>query len=586
MADKWRRLFPNAKRTKADFLLDGEAYFEAVIKAIESASSSSHYVYILGWMLDVDFQLKAGDSTKTLYKLLKAASEKGVEIRILVWDSLLPGYSKIHDDAIPRLNQLANTKAFTDAYTFFPESSKKALLKLKPYIVDIVKKYGVLLGFNPNQEMSSFFILKKLGFLLATQTLGAHHEKVVIVKGKVANEDRLVAFCGGIDFNQNRVYSSVQVFADDEDLDKRLQALADENDGKLPGLLRSYEKHSKRYRFPYYHDTACRLEGPGAYEVLQRFKRRWQQHSEASAESLLGESEAEPKEKVDPYPFATVVGTYNSVDGKIKDRSLSDAYFKIIENAKRYIYIEDQYLVNVDVAKALGKKLKESGFSKLILAIQDSTETSDIFIPNRKRGEFLTALFGGDFSAILGKDDSQKVVFALIDRATWDTDRYHPGMHAKTLIVDDEIAIIGSANVNQRSFTIDSETSVIVFNESTDDETKSTDNFARNFRVKTFEEFALKAASATSIRSWSKYASEIIKETPNFSRLVKYKADLQQDLDVRINDFIRANSVVVAIAAYELLGQDLTKTSVALSPFTITTVFDTLWEHFVDPSAP
>jgi hypothetical protein len=71
-------------------------------------------------------------------------------------------------------------------------------------------------------------------------------------------------------------------------------------------------------------------------------------------------------------PYARTVGTYNSPNGKDKDRSLKEAYLKIIDNAETYIYIEDQYLVNLDVAHILNKKIKEPGFQRLIFAIQDS----------------------------------------------------------------------------------------------------------------------------------------------------------------------------------------------------------------------
>ncbi|HKX33667.1 MAG TPA: phospholipase D-like domain-containing protein [Blastocatellia bacterium] len=576
MANKWLNLFPGAKRTKADFCLDGDAYYESVIRAIESTAGPNHFIYILGWMLDIDFQLAADDRDKTLYQLLKAASERGVEIRILVWNNFLPDYTILQDAAIPRLNKLANTRAFVDSNTFFPSSSKAIIQKLRPYLVDLVKRYGPLPGFNPNQTVSAFYILRQLGFILSSQSIGAHHEKVVIVNGKSGNADSLVAFCGGIDFNRNRVYSTITSKSGEAELSRNLAEAADKPDRPVKA-----GKHQSEYRFPYYHDTACRLEGPAAHQILQRFKRRWRNHPDANKETIRGENLAEPKERPVPYPYTQVVGTYNSVDGREKDRSLRDAYLKIIENAKRYIYIEDQYLVNLDVARALNKKIKESGFSKLTFAIQDSIETSDILIPNRKRGEFLSAVLDGATDG-----QKEKVLLAVIDRTNWERARYHPGMHAKTLIVDDEIAIIGSANVNQRSFTIDSETSVVVFDEVPESDPKSEHNFARNFRVKTWGEFAKKTVPKGMIQSWWNYPTSISNEEPGFSILIKYQKDLQDDLDLRINTFIRGNSVVVAAVVSNLLDQDLTRTSVVMSPYTITYLFDTLWEHFVDPSAP
>jgi phosphatidylserine/phosphatidylglycerophosphate/cardiolipin synthase-like enzyme len=542
-ANKWRKLFPDAKRTKADFLIDGSEYFESVARAIETAKSENHFIYILGWMLDIDLELTQNDRTKTLFNLLRKAADRKVEIRILVWDNLIPQYAKLHADAIPRLNKLPNTKAFIDEHTFFPTTSKQLIQQIAPYIMDLIKRYGSLLTnpavmrFAENHDVPISYVLYRLLFLLSQQTIGAHHEKVIIVKG----DEGLVAFCGGIDFNKNRVISTID---------------------------------QKEYRFPYYHDTACRLEGPAAYDVLQRFKRRWRNHPAAKKVSVLGENEPMPKERVAPYPYAKVVGTYNSPDGREKDRSLSNAYLRIIENANSYIYIEDQYLVNIDVAKALNKKIKEPNFRKLTFAIQDSIETSDILIPNRKRGEFYSALLNGTTDV-----EKAKVLMAVIDKTNWEKEHYHPGMHAKTLIVDDEIAIIGSANVNQRSFTVDSETAVVVF----DDSAKVDRNFAKVFRTITWKHLLRQPIDRIMYDSWWNYPTTINSGAKGFSILVKYTKDAQDDLDLRIIDIIKQSGVLAAAAAYQISGKDLTVTSTALSPQTIPLIFDTLWENFIDP---
>jgi phosphatidylserine/phosphatidylglycerophosphate/cardiolipin synthase-like enzyme len=449
---------------------------------------------------------------------------------------------------MPRLNNLANTKAFIDSETFFPQTSKDIILKLRPYIIEIVKKYGPLLGFDPSDTVTPFFVLRRIGGLLATQSIGAHHEKVIIVKGKFGKESKLVAFCGGMDINKNRVISEIK---------------------------------GTEYRFPYYHDVACRLEGPAAHQILQRFKRRWKNHPQASQVSILGENESEPIESLAPYPFATSVGTFNSVMGKVQpDRSGRDAYLKIIENAKSYIYIEDQYMVNLDVAKALNKKIKENGFSKLTLAIQDSIETSDIFIPNRKRSDFFRVLMEG-----ANDNQKEKVLYAVLDRKKYSQEKYHPGMHAKTLIADEEIAIIGSMNINQRSFTNDSETSVIVFDEFPETSPKSEYNFAKTFRKATWKEFQ-RGDDRIMYSGWWNYPTALSRDEPKRSILIKYAKDEQEDLDVRINSFAKKYEIPIAIVGYELLDHDLTKTSVLLNPQTVTYIFDTIWEHFIEPKNP
>lgn len=545
---KWLKLFPNAKRNQAEFLLDGEAYFKSVVRAIESAKTKGDYIYILGWMLDVDFQLTAADKDKTLFKILKKAAESGVEIRILIWDNLIPSYAKIHNDVIPKLSKLPNTQVFIDEHTFFPAASKQMIASIAPYITKFITKYSKLLFkhsavLEKNLDIPPSYIIYRLLGLINQKTIGAHHEKVVVVKG----EEGLTAFCGGIDFNRNRVMSSI-------------------DRGSVKTTL----------RFPYYHDNACRLQGPAAFDVLEKFKKRWTNHPVANKIALRGQSETKPKEAASANPYAVTVGTYNSPNGKDKDRSLKDAYLKIIENAETYIYIEDQYLVNLDVAQILNKKIKESKFQRLILAIQDSIETADIFIPNRKRSEFLETIVRG-----ASKLEREKILLGVLDRSKWDVSRYHPGMHAKTLIVDDEIAIVGSANVNQRSFTCDSETSVVVF-----DDTKFNDkNFAYRFRSATFKEFLRKPVPNIIYESWYNYVTEI-NQSDDFSVLVKYAADAQVDLDERIWEQVKKTQVVGVALAYKLSGNNLQVTQQVTSRMGIQGIFNIIWDNFIDPVCP
>ncbi|HEY0346660.1 MAG TPA: hypothetical protein VGC60_00775, partial [Pyrinomonadaceae bacterium] len=364
MANKWLKLFPAAKRSKADVLIDGEEYFLAIIAAIETAKTPHDYIYILGWMLDISFELSPG---KTLFTLLEKAAKSGVEIRILIWDNFDPNYLKLNADAVRKLSTLpgpVNLSVFLDGHTFSTAKSKK-------FVLEVVSKGITLL----NALQKTFFVVDsevkrdlaglvtKLTPFLSSPTIGTHHEKVVIVKSK----NVLTAFCGGIDFNKNRVISEIK---------------------------------GKEYRFPYYHDTACRLQGPAAYEVLQKFKMRWRNHPQAKSVILLGEKEPQPKDCPSPSPYAKVVGTYNSPNGSEPPvRSLKHAYVKIIDNAKSYIYIEDQYMVNLEVASALKKKVQDENFKMVTFAIQAESETQDILIPLRKRIKFLLGFMDGMTSA-------------------------------------------------------------------------------------------------------------------------------------------------------------------------------------------
>src|SRR3954447_2547349 len=437
MTDRWARLFPQAKRNDAAFFLDGKAYFKALSDTLQTAQKSDHFIYILGWMLDADFPLVGSDQSTTLFSLLKTASGNGVEIRILVWENLIPDYSQKCQAAFSNLNPRPHTSALADNHTFYPSAQLDFIgKKLIPAANDVLTKVS-------RMTRAADSLIVQLKIILGTATNpGAHHEKVVVVK----NDNGLVAYCGGMDINPNRLASGASA------------------------------------PYPTVHDVTCRVAGPAAHEVLQRFKRRWANHPGTHGIALGGANEKPPKERPQPAPYATVVGTYNSPNGgRDRDRSGRDAYLKIIENAQSYIYIEDQYLVNLDIARALNKKIKEPNFQRLMFAIQDAEATrSDLLIPNRKRRGFLTAVTDG-----VNDREREKVVLAVLDRRRSAQDRYHPGMHAKTMVVDDQVAVIGSTNINQRSFTNDSETSIVVFQ----DGAKVEGNFARRLRSETWQEY-------------------------------------------------------------------------------------------------
>lgn len=158
--------------------------------------------------------------------------------------------------------------------------------------------------------------------------------------------------------------------------------------------------------------------------------------------------------------------------------------------------------------------------------------------------------------------------------------QFHPGIHAKTLIVDDELAVIGSANVNQRSFTHDSETSLIIFNKKYN---YWRDNFAYKFRQRIWNEFILKEVFPTI--GWEAFA-RYIETNDRFYYLRTYVNNIE-DLDKRISSKIKSNSVLLTYGISELFKRNLKTAVLAVSilnsPVAIKQVFDVIWENIIDP---
>ena len=260
---------------------------------------------------------------------------------------------------------------------------------------------------------------------------GSHHQKTLIVKAG----NQLTAFCGGVDINPDRVH---QV-----------------GDGTPQ------------------HDVHCRIRGPAAGDVLKIFCDRWNdfmtQYGYPAAEKTIGQGIPAPNPCGDfhvqicrTFGHITTAPHQFAPQGEQSIRKLIE---RAIEASQRFIYIEDQYLTELGVAKLIGKHL-----------------------PNIKHVTILIP--PPHFNQAMGPD-RLRFIDTLRERAAEKVRVYFPSfsidgcgtyVHAKTWIFDDKLAIIGSANCNYRGLTHDSEVSAGIYDASND--STLTYTFAHRLRIK------------------------------------------------------------------------------------------------------
>ena len=250
----------------------------------------------------------------------------------------------------------------------------------------------------------------------------------------------MIAFCGGIDINPNRIKDDAQATKSE--------------------IL---------------HDVHCELRGHAAWELLQRFMDRWENYKRGktpyvnpySLLPLRGLTEPEPGPlNTDPSAaYARVFHTYNhpSDPGK-KNRSIRDNLKTAIMNAKESVYLEDQYVISLEIATWLNLKLKEPGFKSVgILTQDDDYARGDLLFPKDMRKKFIDLLCKDLDPATI----KQKVFIEILDPEGKPFNRHQ--VHSKMYIIDgqtdDPLAIIGSANCSSRSMTHDTETSAFIFND-------------------------------------------------------------------------------------------------------------------------
>ncbi len=409
---RWLSLIPDTVPCPSEPLLHGKEAFQKMVEAIKTATSSSHYIYILGWMLDADFEMIPGDPSSTLYNLLVRANEKGVEIRIQIWNNFF--YKTEINNAITKINNLTNALMIRDNFTFGSQNLKNALSKMR-FLINSAP--SVLDNLDTWKDFKD-----KVNII---QNEGSHHEKVVVVKGN----EGLIGFCGGIDINPDRVGGL-------------------DSNGKSKVL----------------HDVHCKLQGYAAWVLLHRFMWRWQVLKEAlpwlpNLKNCI--SEPKPGAVITAgTAHVKILQTYNHPTKNIKDRSVRETVKIAISNARKTIHIEDQYMISLEIASWLNAKLKEPDFQSVsILTQDDSIAKSDIQFPKDMRRKFIEYLCKD-----LTSDQIKAKVFLSMLNPDYPPLSHHK-IHSKIYIIDDELAIIGSANCSSRSMTHDSETAAVIFND-------------------------------------------------------------------------------------------------------------------------
>jgi len=380
--------------------VDGKETFAAMAKVIETATAADHYICLSNWRGDVNVALDAARKP-----VGGAASTKVID------------YLKN-----------AVSKGVQVRAMFWDQAGQ-----VNNSDVNIVNTlaHASVAGANG-------------GAILDNNTLnfGSHHQKILIVRG---DGGQVIGFCGGVDFNEDRI-SAVTA---------------------QPGSPM--------------HDVHCQIEGPAAFDLLGIFLQRWADHPDAAAidkakGGLRGLTETAPGPKGEH--FVQIGKTYGNgtrhagvnsrfgkpfysfaPPGEITARQM---IFHAIKAAKRFIYLQDQYLIDMDT-------------SNMLLAQLPSIERLVILIPHPSISDLPKVWkFCKRFVDNLGTDPKISICYLKAPGAAPTPKQLSatlPGtyVHSKMWIFDDKYTIIGSANCNRRSYTHDSEVVAGIYDESHDD---------------------------------------------------------------------------------------------------------------------
>jgi phosphatidylserine/phosphatidylglycerophosphate/cardiolipin synthase-like enzyme len=243
---------------------------------------------------------------------------------------------------------------------------------------------------------------------------------------------------------------------------------------------------SPRYgEHPPWHDVQVAVRGPAVGAFDTSFRERWTDPTRLDLRSPLAllrdrldgadlSADPLPPQPPDPPPCGPhtvqVLRTYAALRGAYRnftdrgERSIARGYTKAIRRARRLVYLEDQYLWSVDVARLFADALTANPDLHLIVVVPRHPDVDGaLALPPNMVGR-------AQALAVCRRAGGERVhVFDVENHAG--TPVY---VHAKVCVVDDVWASVGSDNFNRRSWTHDSELSCAVL-DGTRDERAPTD---------------------------------------------------------------------------------------------------------------
>ncbi|RMD41554.1 hypothetical protein DV735_g3568, partial [Chaetothyriales sp. CBS 134920] len=454
----------------AQWLVDGRDFLWVVSRALNQAKD---VIYIHDWWLSPELYLRRPPAISQKWRLdriLKRKAEEGVKVFVIVYRNI--------ESAIPIDSQ----------YTKF------SLLDLHP---------NIFVQRSPNQFRQNTFFW-------------AHHEKICVV-------DHTLAFVGGIDLCFGRWDTPQHTLIDDKptgfasaaepkDADHcQLWPGKDYSNPRIQdfyALNKPYEEMYDRTKIPRmpWHDIGMQVVGQPARDLTRHFVQRWNyilrqrkptrptpfllpppdfNPADLEALGLDGTCEVQILRSAGPWSLGTPDKT---------EHSIMNAYIKLIEQSDHFVYIENQFFISSCQTEGavVHNKISDALVERIVRAARNNENwRAVIVIPlipgfqntvEEEGGTSVRLIMQYQYRSICRGESS---IFGRLRSNGIDPDQYiqffslrqwgrvgpknalvteQLYIHAKIMVVDDRIAIIGSANINERSMlgNRDSECAAVV----------------------------------------------------------------------------------------------------------------------------
>ena len=284
---------------------------------------------------------------------------------------------------------------------------------------------------------------------------GSHHQKLFVVRHPDRPDDD-IAFVGGLDLCHGR-----------------------RDDATHRGDEQAIDLDPRYGPRPPWHDVQLEVRGPAVGDLAWTFRERWEDPTPLDHRNpwraLLRRATNEPRRpdpmpppSPDPSPVGRhsiqVLRTYPAKRPRHEfapegERSIARAYIKAFRRARRLIYVEDQYLWSGAAAGVIAERLRdEPGLHLVAVVPRYPDRDGRLSGPPYRIGQ-------QQAMAVLREAGGERVAFFDLEAPSgWPI-----YVHSKVCVVDDVWMIVGSDNLNIRSWTNDSELSCVVIDEQPDE---------------------------------------------------------------------------------------------------------------------
>jgi len=222
------------------------------------------------------------------------------------------------------------------------------------------------------------------------------------------------------------------------------------------------------------HDVWLEIEGPAVYDVALHYAERWNDpkgrgRTKPRLTSIIPtDFVRQPIEAHGPVSLQ-LLRTYGLVRwtgytwSDVGEFTIWASYLNGIREARRYIYMEDQYFYSFEDPPMYGRPSNPLYRHDIVVQLGEAIKRGVdviVVVPSRKgdwRKHYELQQRGraiGYLRECSEEADAGRMIACFLRKGDKD-----PIVHSKLMLVDDEFAIVGSANIGLRSMTHDSEVS-------------------------------------------------------------------------------------------------------------------------------